>query len=149
MTLQQEPNMYTQYDFNSIAENMNNRLFCTFTQLDDLAMLIENLTSKYVILYDKMFVLEVENHNEYVVTYNIDQGNINTIPDNTILVHRKKEHNVLYSINALNELIKTLNGGQLNNKFPIDWQNYRNSILLTQQNEFKQLNTKIYDIIEL
>jgi hypothetical protein len=30
---------------------------------------------------------------------------------NTILVHRKKETNTLYTINALNELIKKLNGG--------------------------------------
>ena len=27
-----------------------------------------------------------------------------TIPENTILVHRKKESNTLYTINALNEL---------------------------------------------
>ncbi len=27
----------------------------------------------------------------YVVTYNVDQGNINDIPENTILVHRKKD----------------------------------------------------------
>ena len=28
------------------------------------------------------------------------------LPENTILVHRKKETNTLYTINALNELIK-------------------------------------------
>ena len=33
--------------------------------------------------------------------YNVDQGNVHTIPDNTILVHRKKESNTLYTINAL------------------------------------------------
>jgi len=93
--------------------------------------------------------LHVKSNNEYVVTYNIDQGNTSEIPENTILVHRKKEHNVLYTINSLNELIKRLNGGVVDPKFPINWQHYRNSILLTQNSDLKQLNTKIYKIIEL
>ena len=69
---------------------MNNRLFCTFTSLDDLDNLLSGLTKKYDILYNKMFVLHVKSNNEYAVTYNVDQGNVNDIPENTILVHRKK-----------------------------------------------------------
>ena len=72
-----------------------------------------------------------------------------TIPDNTILVHRKKESNTLYTINALNELIKRLNGGVVDTKFPIDWQHYRNTVLLTQRDELKQLKTKIHKILEV
>ena len=64
-------------------------------------------------------------------------------------IHRKKDTNTLYTINALNELIKSLNGGVVNTKFPINWKHYRNCILLTQHNELKQLNTKIHKIIEL
>jgi hypothetical protein len=96
-----------------------------------------------------MFVLYIKSTDEYVVTYNVEQGNIGDIPDNTILVHRKKESNTLYTINALNELIKKLNGGVVNPKFVIDWQHYRNCVLLTNHNELKQLNTKIYKIVEL
>jgi hypothetical protein len=128
---------------------INNRLLCTFTTLDTLDELISGLTKKYSILYNKMFVLHVKSNNEYVVTYNIDQGNATDMPENTILVHSKKEHNVLYTINSLNELIKRLNGGVVDPKFPINWQHYRNSILLTQNSDLKQLNTKIYKIIEL
>tara|TARA_R110000822_G_scaffold4226_2_gene18161 strand:+ start:66 stop:452 length:387 start_codon:yes stop_codon:yes gene_type:complete len=128
---------------------MNNRLFCTFTTLDELDSLVEMLSNKYVIMYNKMFALQVKSNSEYVITYNVDQGNVNDIPDNTILVHRKKESNTLYTINALNELIKKLNGGVVDTKFPISWQHYRNCILLTQHNEIKQLNTKIHKIIEL
>jgi hypothetical protein len=84
-----------------------------------------------------------------VVTYNIDQGNVTDIPENTILVHRKKEFNVLYTINSLNELIKRLNGGVVDPKFPIDWQHYKNSILLTQEGQIKTLQTRIYKIIEI
>ena len=100
-------------------------------------------------MYDKIFVLHVKSNDEYVCTYNIDQGNLSEIPANTILVHRKKESNTLYTINALNELIKRLNGGVVDTRFPIEWQHYKNTILLTQHDELKQLKTKIYKIIEL
>lgn len=96
-----------------------------------------------------MFVLEIVGKEEYVITYNVEQGNVNDIPTNTILVHRKKDSNTLYTINALNELIKKLNGGVVDTKFPIDWQHYRNCILLTNNNELNQLNTKIHKIVEI
>ena len=129
--------------------DLNNKLFCTFTTLEGVDELVNSLQRKYTIMYNKIFVLEVKNNNEYVLTYNIDQGNISSIPSNTILVHRKKESNTLYTINALNELIKSLNGGVVDTRFQIDWQHYKNTILLTQQNELKQLRTKIHQIIEL
>jgi hypothetical protein len=141
-----------QYDFEHIPTDLhmlNNKLFCTFTTLDDLEYLVDSLQSKYTIMYNKIFVLEVKNNDEFVLTYNIDHGNISSIPENTILVHRKKESNTLYTINALNELIKSLNGGVVDTRFQIDWQHYKNTILLTQQNELKQLRTKIHEIIEL
>ena len=151
--LDSEVNTYnTEYDVISTIENLkdlNNKLFCTFTDLEGLEVLIEKIKTRYSIIYNKLFVLEIVGKNEYVVTYNVEQANVNSIPENTILVHRKKESNTLYTINALNELIKKLNGGVVDTKFPIDWQHYRNCILLTQHNELNQLNTKIYKIIDL
>jgi hypothetical protein len=131
------------------AINLNNKLFCTFTQENLIEDIISDLSYKYTILYNKIFVLEVKDNNEYVITYNIDLTNLANIPLNTILVHRKKESNTLYTFNALNELIKKLNGGVVDPKFKIDWLNYKNTILLTQQNELKLLRTKIHKIIEL
>jgi hypothetical protein len=131
------------------AGDLNNKLFCTFTDLEGLDTLIEEIQSKYIIMYNKMFVLEIVGKDEYVVTYNVDQGNVHTIPDNTILVHRKKESNTLYTINALNELIKKLNGGVVDTNYKVDWQHYRNCVLLTQHNDLNQLNTKIHKIIEV
>ena len=150
-TLEPSVHMYNQYDFeqNIDLSSVNNRLFCTFTPLEELNDLVEGLSHTYSIMYNKMFVLHIKSNNEYVITYNVDQNNVDSIPENTILVHRKKESNTLYTINALNELIKKLNGGVVDTKFPISWQHYRNCILLTQHNEIKQLNTKIYKIIEL
>jgi len=139
------------YDFENPLNirELNNKLFCTFTTLEGIDGLIKGLSSRYSIMYNKMFVLYIKSNEEYVITYNVDQGNVQEIPENTILVHRKKETNTLYTINALNELIKSLNGGVVDTKFPIDWQHYKNCVLLTQHNELKQLNTKIHKIIEL
>ena len=128
---------------------MKNKLFCTFTSGEELDELVSELSTVYIIMYNKMFVLFVKSTNEYVITYNVDQGNVNTIPENTILVHRKKETNTLYTINALNELIKKLNDGVVDMAYRVNWPHYRNSILLTQHNELKQLNTKVFKIIEL
>jgi hypothetical protein len=152
-TLNKQRNIYWENlseSFNLLnITDLNNRLFCSFTTLDGIDPLVESITNSYTIMYNKMFVLYIKSTDEYVVTYNVEQGNVNDIPANTILVHRKKESNTLYTINALNELIKKLNGGVVNPKFVIDWQHYRNCVLLTNHNELKQLNTKIYKIVEL
>ena len=152
MTFNNTGNIYkVDYDTENFINSgdLNNKLFCTFTVLEELDELVKNLSSKYSIMYNKIFVLQVTSNDEYVITYNVDQGNVTSIPENTILVHRKKETNTLYTINALNELIKKLNGGVVDTKFPINWQHYKNCILLTQHNELKQLNTKIHKIIEI
>lgn len=152
-TLERPLNMYDmKYDVIDNIQNLsdlNNKLFCTFTDLEGLDTLIEDIKAKYSIIYNKLFVLEIVGKDEYVITYNVEQANVNSIPENTILVHRKKESNTLYTINALNELIKKLNGGVVDTKYQVNWQHYNNCILLTQHNELNQLNTKIYKIIEL
>jgi hypothetical protein len=124
-------------------------LFCTFTTLEELDKTVLEITSSYDILYKKIFVLFIKNSNEYVCTYNVEPSSVDEILPETILVHRKKESNTLYTINALNELIKLLNGGVVDIRYKVNWQHYRNTILLTQHNELKQLKTKIHKIIEL
>ena len=146
-------NMYKIDDFHEFStlnlKDLNNKLFCTFTDLEGLEDLIEDIKSKYTIIYNKLFVLEIIGKDEFVVTYNVEQANVHSIPSNTILVHRKKESNTLYTINALNELIKKLNGGVVDTNYQVDWQHYKNCILLTQHNDLNQLNTKIYKIIKV
>ena len=68
---------------------------------------------------------------------------------NTIQAHRVKRTNTLYSIDGLNELIKILNEGVLDNKFPIPWEEYRNSLLVTKKNKFNHIRTKIFKIVDL
>ena len=130
---------------------MNNRLYCTFATLDNFEEVANTIQSSYVILFDKIFVLESLDGEKIMLTYNVDLGNSSkdSMVDNTILVHRKKQTNTLYTINALNELIKSLNKGVLDKKFPIEWNNYRNCILLIQTDGFNRIDTKIKEIINL
>jgi hypothetical protein len=128
---------------------MNNRLFCTFTKLEDVDSLVKEISTRYEILYNKIFIMRVKSNDEYVCTYNVDQGNISNIPLNTILVHRKKESNTLYTINALNTLIRQLNEGRLDKNYIVNWLDYRNCILLNNGPELRRLDTAIYKIIDL
>lgn len=139
------------YDIETFSFNldMSNKLFCTFATEDTLEEVLENIKSRYKIIYNKIFVLYSKSQDEYICTYNVDFGNVSNFIENTILVHRKKESNTLYTINALNTLIKELNGGELDTSFKINWTDYRNCVLLTKGPELKRINTKLFRIIEL
>ena len=130
---------------------MNTRLYCTFSTLDNFKEITNTIKSSYVILFNKIFVLESLDGEKIMLTYNVDLGNSSSesLIENTILVHRKKQTNTLYTINALNELIKSLNNGVLDKTFSIEWNNYRNCILLIQAEGFNRINTKIKEIIKL
>jgi hypothetical protein len=139
------------YDLFNNTFLMANKLFCTFTAPEELDNTLNTLTTKYTILYSKIFVLESLSTEEYVCTYNIDTFNMEqqSVLPNTILLHRKKESNTLYTINALNALIKSLNNGILDTNFRITWLDYKNSILLIQNNDLNTIQTKIHKIINL
>ena len=143
----------TSYDFDNIVidEMAGNKLFCTFIEHNRLQDTIGILTSKYTILYNKVFVLESPDTEELILTYNIDVVNTNSknALGNTILLHRKKESNTLYTINALNTLIRELNGGVLDTNYRVEWPNFRNTILLTQDGGLRQVHTKIHTIVEI
>ena len=126
-----------------------NKLFCTFTTPDELDSVLSNINRRYTIMYNKIFVLESAQSKELMCTYNIDMGNSSDAPlPNTILLHRKKESNTLYTINALNALIRTLNNGMLDTRFIVNWADYKNCILLNTGPELRRLDTAIYKIID-
>jgi hypothetical protein len=129
---------------------MNNKLYCTFVQEGEEDAIVQDLFNKYPILFGKIFILSSLDEDKVIITYNIDYSNFyeNIHIPNTILVHRKKQTNTLYTINALNEVIKYLNGGVLDTSYRIPWESYRNSLLLTQELGFKKIRTKLKVIKE-
>lgn len=138
-------------EWNITIEEMANKLFATFSKKDDINNTLDTITSRYTILYNKIFILESKDSDEFICTYNIDPGNLSTtsVLPNTILLHRKKESNSLYTINALNTLIKSLNNGYADPNYRVNWNEYKNCILLTNGPDLRKLETTIYKIVNL
>ena len=66
-----------------------------------------------------------------------------------ILIHRKKDTNTLYTVNALNEIIKAVNNGILDKTFIISWENYKNSLLLTNNDGYRRIVLELYKRIDV
>jgi hypothetical protein len=151
--MQQNPIFMTSYEFNDIVidDMAGNKLFCTFIEPLRLEEILHTLTNRYSILYNKIFVLSSPDTDELILTYNIDVMNTNSknaLPS-TILLHRKKESNTLYTINALNALIRELNQGVLDTNYRVNWVDHRNVILLTQEGGLRKVHTRIHTIVEI
>jgi hypothetical protein len=132
-----------------LTEDTLNKLFCTFTKKDQIDETISRITSTYTVLHSKIFVLEILEEDEYVCTYNIDIDNTqkSKILPSTILMHRRKDSDTLYTINSLNLLIAELNNGVIDKSYKINWSDYKNCILLTRAGQFTKLNTKVSKIV--
>ena len=128
---------------------MNNKLYCTFIQDGEVDEVVDRILGEYDILFNKIFVLVALDDDKTMLTYNIDNPVYDLQIPNTILVHRKKQTNTLYTINALNEVIKYLNDGVLDTTYQVDWTRFRNSLLLTRPGGFKKVRTRLKTIIEI
>ena len=131
---------------------MKTQLLCTFTTHSKLNLIIDSIIDSYTILFDKIYVLQNEDRTkEFPGTYNVDREekiDFNAV-NNTISLHRKKITNTLYTINALNELIKTINNGVLDTNYQIEWDTYKNMILISNKEGLQKIPTRILKIIEL
>ena len=130
---------------------MRTQLLCTFTKRNHFKETIDVIIACNEIVFDKIYVFQNEDdHHQLICTYNVeyDEDAIQDVPD-TISLHRKKQSNTLYTINALNDLIRELNGGKLDKSFPIDWNNYKNSLLLTNELGLNKIPTRIYSIVDV
>ena len=129
---------------------MKIQLLCTFTSKEELQTTLQEIRETYHIVYNYIYVLQNKgNLDELFITYNIDTAYKPTYPlRDTILVHRKKQSNTLYTINALNELVKEENEGVLDKSFSVDWDKFRNSIIVTNTEGTKKISTRIFEVIE-
>lgn len=55
----------------------------------------------------------------------------------------------MYTINALNRVISDENGGVLDKSYQVDWQKYRNSVILTDGDGYKIMKTSLFRIIDV
>jgi hypothetical protein len=130
---------------------VKNILLCTFVKGYSINSTIDNLIDEYGDIFDnnKIFLFATNEKSNYILSYNLITDQSIQFYKNTVLVHRKKETNTMYTINAINELIKNLNNGILDKTYKIDWELYRNSLLVSNNGSFKVIETelkKIYNI---
>lgn len=125
------------------------QLVCVFSVKENLDYTTNIIESTYLVLFKKIFILGIEDSNEFVCSFNIDKEMQRKQLPNAMLVHRKRETNTIYTINSLNALIRHQNNGILDKSFKIDWANYSNGILLLSNNEIKFLRTYLYQIINV
>jgi len=129
-------------------EQYNRQLLCTFSNIKDFQSTATEIKRLYEIYNNRIFAFSNEkNPKEIYLTYNV--LNIQKITHkflNTILIHRKKQTNTLYSLNALNVLIKEESGG-IDNTYIIDWSLYQNSLIITGDVSVRIIPLKIIGIV--
>lgn len=130
---------------------MNTQLLCLFTYKEDLQISLDFITSKYTLVNPNIFVLESKiNDNDLYITFNVEKGSAPIDSQwKTILVHRKKQSNTIYTINALNEVVKEKTGGQIDSSYQINWEDFRNCILTTSNYGYKKIPTKVFKSINI
>lgn len=125
------------------------QLLCTFTDIEGYITDIDNIIQYYDVCYNKLFVLQsMINQSDIFLTYNVNKSNNKDFYNNTISVHRKKESNTIYTINSLNAVIK-YKCGELDKSYKINWMEFQNCILLTNNYGFKKVPTKLFEIVEI
>ena len=131
---------------------MRTQLLATFTTKSELDTAVEQIKGAYTIVFSKIYVLQNEdNIDELICTYNVDLNKGVDFNDvkGTISLHRKKHSNTLYTINALNEVIANLNNGLIDSKFIVPWENFKNTLMVTNSDGLNKIPTRIYKIIKI
>ena len=115
---------------------MKRQLLCTFAVKDSLSLTIDYLNTYFKISNNKIYLYsETDNPNSLILVYNIEENLRDGLAKNTILVHRKKHSNTIYTINALNSLIVRINNGILDKSYQVDWEAYSDQLLIIKDNE--------------
>lgn len=120
------------------------KLLCTFTSKEQILRVIKEINDYNIILNTIEVFSEVKSK-DYLLLYEVEK--INQIPKRTLPVHKKSNTNTIYTINALNILVRNINNGIINRDVEIPWYNYSNKLLLTRGNNLIKKEIKFDQII--
>ena len=132
-----------------MTEHDSRQLLCTFATSKDFRATAAEIRTFYEVYSDRIFAfLNTQNPKEMYLTYNV----LNMKKDapkfpNTILIHRKKQTNTLYTLNAMNRLIEEENG-RADKSYIINWKLYENSLIITGDVSIRVIPLKITSIVE-
>jgi len=138
---------------NNVSDTL---LLATFCKARNVRTTIDLIIDSFEIIGNKIFILQDESDRyKKILTYNIVKDDIvfSDVIKNTISLHRKKEANSLYTLNALNEVVKIQNNGVIDPNFSVEWEDFRNTLLVTYKDDttgeqqLRRINTKLISIV--
>lgn len=129
--------------------NDKRQLLCTFSNVKSFKQIIEDIKKFYTVYNNRFFVFtNVASPDEVFVTYNIlNVGRDFPKFPNTISIHRKKQTNTLYTLNAMNQIIKDENGGVFDKTYSIQWNLYSDVLIVTGSPSVRTLPIRLLEIV--
>ena len=126
------------------------QLLCTFSNRVQYTDILKEIPQQYKLIDNKIFIFANENNlRELYLTFNVEKNDLNNRFKGTISIHRKKQTNTLYTLNAMNKLIADENNGVYDRNFQLSWELYKNSIILTNDIGVKIVPLKLFSIHEI
>jgi len=126
------------------------QLLCTFSNSVEYTNVLKEIPQQYKLIDNKIFIFANENNlRELYLTFNVEKIDRNNRYKGTISIHRKKQTNTLYTLNAMNKLIADENNGVFDKNFQLNWELYKNSIILTNEIGVKIVPLKLFSIQEI
>lgn len=126
------------------------QLLCTFSNSVEYTNVLKEISQQYKLIDNKIFIFANENNlRELYLTFNVEKIDRNNRYKGTISIHRKKQTNTLYTLNAMNKLIADENNGVFDKNFQLNWELYKNSIILTNEIGVKIVPLKLFSIQEV
>jgi hypothetical protein len=127
----------------------DNQLVCTFFEFENKRKVLDDIIERYVLLKENVYLVKTDDK-RYFYTYNVNKKEAyNSKMKRTILVHRKQETNTIFTINSLNELQKQINNGVEVQHTNINWENYKNKLLLFSNNLLTINTIEVVDIVRV
>lgn len=132
-----------------MTDQDNRQLLCTFSNAEEFRDVAEEIRKFYEVYSGRIFAFaNTKTPKEVYLTYNV----LNMRKDspkfpNTILIHRKKQTNTLYTLNAMNRLIEEENG-HADKTYVVNWKLYENSLIITGDVSVRIIPLKITAILE-
>lgn len=123
----------------------NTQLIGLFIHPNELQSKIDDIINTYkYIPNNKIYILSILETNELFCSFNVLKNDYSKLClPNTFIIHRKKETNTIYTINAINIIANA----KIDTS--IDWNYYKNSIIITSDNDVHVLHTNVYRIVRI
>jgi hypothetical protein len=124
------------------------QLLCKFATNLNYQESVSELISQYNLVDRKVFIFVNEkNLRETFLTFNVIKNDQSIKYKGVISVHRKKQTNTIYTLNAMNKLIADENNGTFDRNFQLNWGLYTDCLILTNDVGVKIVPLKLFSIV--